>query len=195
MTINIFMYIYIGENAHWDIYAPPWKTITQKKNQFFFIIFLYFRCILLQISHKKCFFISISILRRSGVKQKSHSHLRVHNDDERPYECTVCGKCFKRKDHLASHMRVVHSDDPPYICTVCDKCFAWKSHLTNHMRIHRGERTYKCNICDRSFKQRNHLTCHLPVHSGARPYKCTVCYKRFAYKISLTSHMREHNSK
>ena len=66
MTINIFMYIYIGENAHWDIYAPPpWKTITQKK---FFFFFFHFRCILLQISHKKCFFISISILWRSGVK-------------------------------------------------------------------------------------------------------------------------------
>ena len=33
-----------------------------------FSIFFHFRCILLQISHKKCFFISISILGRSGVK-------------------------------------------------------------------------------------------------------------------------------
>ena len=69
MTINIFMYIYIGENAHWDIYAPPpWKTITQKIFLIFIIFFFHFRCILLQISHKKCFFISISILGRSGVK-------------------------------------------------------------------------------------------------------------------------------
>ena len=68
MTINIFMHIYIGENAHWDIYAPPW----QKHCTIFFSIFLfyffYFRCILLQISHQKCFFISISIPGRSGVK-------------------------------------------------------------------------------------------------------------------------------
>ena len=36
MTINIFMHIYIGENAHWDIYAPPpGKSITQ------FIIFFF----------------------------------------------------------------------------------------------------------------------------------------------------------
>ena len=64
MTINIFMYIYIGENAHWDIYAPPLENHYTKK----FFNFFYFRCILLQISHKKCFFISISILGRSGVK-------------------------------------------------------------------------------------------------------------------------------
>ena len=68
MTINIFMYIYIGENAHWDIYAPPpGKPLHKKKIAIFFIIFFHFRCILLQISHKKCFFISISILGRSGV--------------------------------------------------------------------------------------------------------------------------------
>ena len=65
MTINIFMYIYIGENGHWDIYAPPpLEIITQN----LFLFFFHFRCILLQISHKKCFFISISILGRSGVK-------------------------------------------------------------------------------------------------------------------------------
>ena len=68
MTINIFMHIYIGENAHWDIYAPPW----QKHYTIFFIqifnFFSHFRCILLQISHQKCFFISISIPGRSGVK-------------------------------------------------------------------------------------------------------------------------------
>ena len=67
MTINIFMYIYVGENAHWDIYAPPppYKSLHKKKLLFNF--FYHFRCILLQISHKKCFFISMSILGRFGV--------------------------------------------------------------------------------------------------------------------------------
>ena len=37
---------------------PPGKIITQI---FFLIFFFHFRCILLQISHQKCFFISISI--------------------------------------------------------------------------------------------------------------------------------------
>ena len=64
MTINIFMHIYIWENAHWGIYAPPpGKSITQ-----FFYFFFHLRCILLQISHQKVFFISISIPGHSGVK-------------------------------------------------------------------------------------------------------------------------------
>ena len=49
-------------------YTPPsGKPLHKIFFQFFFILFFHFRCILLQISHKKCFFISISILGRSGV--------------------------------------------------------------------------------------------------------------------------------
>ena len=58
---------YIGENAHWDRYAPPLAN-HYKKFFFNFYFFFHFRCILLQISHKKCFSISISIPGRSGVK-------------------------------------------------------------------------------------------------------------------------------
>ena len=50
-------------------YTPPPLENHYTKNFFnFFNFFFHFRCILLQISHKKCFFISISILGRSGVK-------------------------------------------------------------------------------------------------------------------------------
>ena len=73
MTINIFMYNYIGENAHWDIYAPPsGKSLHKFFFQFLLFFFFHFRCILLQISHKKCFLISISILGRSGVNIGLH---------------------------------------------------------------------------------------------------------------------------
>ena len=46
---------------------PPCKSLHKKIFTIFF--FFHFRCILLQISHKKkCFFINIAILGRSGVK-------------------------------------------------------------------------------------------------------------------------------
>ena len=48
---------------------PPLQIITQNFFPIFFFFFFHFRCILLQISHKKCFFISISILGRSGVNK------------------------------------------------------------------------------------------------------------------------------
>ena len=64
------MHIYIRENAHWDIYAPPWQKHYTIFFFIFFFFFFHFRCILLQISHQKCFFISISIPGRSGVKKE-----------------------------------------------------------------------------------------------------------------------------
>ena len=48
-------------------YTPP-PLANHYTKIFFNFFFFHFRCILLQISHKKCFFISISILGRSGVK-------------------------------------------------------------------------------------------------------------------------------
>ena len=49
---------------------PPLANHYTKFFSIFLYFFFYFRCILLQISHKKCFFISISILGRSGVNNK-----------------------------------------------------------------------------------------------------------------------------
>ena len=60
-----YVYLYWGKCPLGHI-RPPLQIITQKNFHFFF----HFRCILLQISHKKCFFISISILGRSGVKHQ-----------------------------------------------------------------------------------------------------------------------------
>ena len=74
MTINIFMHINLGKMPIGTYTPPPpSKIITQIFfSTFFYLFFFHFRCILLQISHQKCFFISISILGRSGVKQKKY---------------------------------------------------------------------------------------------------------------------------
>ena len=67
MTIKN-MHIYIGENAHWDIYAPP---LAKALHNFYFNFFYFFFFILdvycYKISHQKCFFIIISIPGRSGL--------------------------------------------------------------------------------------------------------------------------------
>ena len=49
-------------------YTPPLQNHYTNFFSIFLLFFFHFRCILLQISHKKCFFISVSILGRSGVK-------------------------------------------------------------------------------------------------------------------------------
>ena len=66
---------------------PPGKSITEFFFPNFFIYFFHFRCILLQISHQKCFFISISIPGRSGVKD--FIFLKIFKDFKDPW-----GPCF-----------------------------------------------------------------------------------------------------
>ena len=63
-----YVYFYCGKCSLGQIRPPPCKSLPQKILKIFLLFFFHFRCILLQISHKKCvFFISISILGRSGV--------------------------------------------------------------------------------------------------------------------------------
>ena len=60
VKLYFYIYLYWGKCPLGHIRPLPCKIITY--------FFFHFRCILLQISHKKSFFISISILGRSGVK-------------------------------------------------------------------------------------------------------------------------------
>ena len=54
-------------------YTPPLAKPLHNFVFKFFHFFFHFRCILLQISHQKCFFISISIPRRSGDISNSNT--------------------------------------------------------------------------------------------------------------------------
>ena len=69
MFLNDNEYFYWGKCPLGHIRPPPLSNHYTKFFKFFLLFFFHYRCILLQISHRKCFFISISILGRSGVKK------------------------------------------------------------------------------------------------------------------------------
>ena len=85
-----YVYLYWGKCPLGHIRPLPLQIITQNLFLIFFILFFHFRCILLQISHKIFFFISISILGRSGVNiysanlkmtwQMINDSLNLHNE-------------------------------------------------------------------------------------------------------------------
>ena len=67
---------------------------------------------------------SATVSELSPYPQKSHS-------------CPIpmCGRLFKRLEHLKRHVRT-HTQERPYICTLCNKAFSRSDNLAQHRRTH-----------------------------------------------------------
>ncbi|XP_060094637.1 zinc finger protein 397-like [Heteronotia binoei] len=125
----------------------------------------------------------------SGEKPRSESHLVC--TAESPFECSYCGKNFRRQSYLFQHHRI-HTGEKPYHCSYCSKNFRVHSHLVKHERLHTGERPYKCADCGKSFCQSSNLHQHLKMHIGATIYKCADCGKNFSQRAKFYQHRKVH---
>ncbi|CAH0383088.1 unnamed protein product [Bemisia tabaci] len=118
------------------------------------------------------------------------------NQSQATVACDVCGKPFKRKEHLFQH-RKLHSGERPFVCSTCNKAFGRKEHLLRHMLAHTGQKVHDCDLCGKSFSRKDNLLKHKKIHGISGPFSCEICGKSFVvkhyYMLHLNCHQNEQN--
>ena len=128
-------------------------------------------------------------IKTFSVKSRVRSHQLAETRD-RPHQCPVCSKQFKKCSHLKAHM-FTHTNEKPHKCSNCLKTFKTSDALKKHKKTH--SKTHKCSICQKSFTRSHSLKLHTKTHSNERPHKCSVCEKSFKGFYYLKIHEQTHS--
>ena len=126
---------------------------------------------------------------------------------ESQYQCSLCGKSFRRAGGRNEHVRIVHEGRRAYKCSLCPRTFTTSSERNRHVIGSHKNDPWKeeegvkslvgidppnsslCPICGRTFVN---LYVHLRRH-WEPAYECSVCGRKFASKSSLSSHQVVHS--
>nr|XP_046223800.1 zinc finger protein OZF-like isoform X1 [Oncorhynchus gorbuscha] len=128
-------------------------------------------------------------------------HMLVTHPGEMPEKhciCSVCGRCFIKRNNLYKHMRT-HKEERPFSCHICGKKFNSSGNLSRHNRTHTGQKLYSCDLCDKSFTQSGTLKTHkLNAHTEGEEkpsFKCEICGDVCSSRYTLKNHMVTHTGK
>lgn len=119
-------------------------------------------------------------------------HVNNH-DPTKHATCQFCKKTF-RKEYMSDHLKT-HTNERPYQCSVCGKTFNISRGLEMHMTCHTKVRKYKCDLCPKTYLRAYQLTVHRRTHTGDFIYNCFDCNRGFAEKRSLKKHMISHHGR
>lgn len=92
------------------------------------------------------------------------------------YQCPVCSKRYKRREHLFRHTSS-HTSERPYRCDSCDGSFQRADVLKRHLRTCDGGGSRsggRRRACDRCVRQKKACSAHQPCQNCAR--KDVACF-------------------
>ncbi|XP_078584641.1 uncharacterized protein LOC144866818 [Branchiostoma floridae x Branchiostoma japonicum] len=141
------------------------------------------------------------ICKHCGMECRGAPSLRLHeaeHNEEKQFQCEVCGKGFALEDNLKRHL-TEHADIPSvrdtlsFKCSLCRFVTTSKQNLKHHELRHKGERAFLCDFCGQSFLTGTKLKRHKYIHKSEmeRPHHCQLCGKGFIQKNHLKSHMQK----
>jgi len=58
----------------------------------------------------------------------------------------------------------IHNNERPFECEVCGRKFREKKVMKKHEALHTSERKYKCDVCGRGFLRQSNLDLHAVMH-------------------------------
>ncbi|XP_053698208.1 putative zinc finger protein 286B [Sabethes cyaneus] len=78
-------------------------------------------------------------------------HMNCHTNVRR-YSCTICGKAFFTKGILYKHTRLHEQNFRKHQCSICPMRFPHPYQLRSHMMIHTAEYPHGCKLCTSKFR-------------------------------------------
>ena len=68
-------------------------------------------------------------------------HIAMGHENQRSFECNICGKKYNRKGCLNIHIATIHEIENPLKCNLCAKQFAHIGNLNRHVaKVHKKKK-------------------------------------------------------